>query len=71
MRNIDKIKAMDIDEMAEFLKKVSCPQYDLLVGDWSCSMCNRVIQCEEEWEKDVPQYVEWLEDEFDIEEINK
>ena len=63
MNNYERIKAMTLDEMAEFLKKVSCPQYDLLVGDWSCSMCNRVIQCEEEWEKYVPQYVEWLEEE--------
>ena len=43
MKNLDKIKSLNAREMADFLKKVSCPQYDLLVGDWSCSMCNRVI----------------------------
>lgn len=67
MKTFEKIKAMNINEMAGFLKKVSCPQYDLLVGDWSCSMCNRVIQCEEECEKYAPQYVEWLEDEYEEE----
>ena len=65
MKNLEKIKSLNAREMADFLKKVSCPQYDLLVGDWSCSMCNRIIQCEEEWEKYVPQYVEWLEDEYE------
>lgn len=53
MNNFEKIKSLNKEEMANFLKKVSCPQYDLLVGDWSCSMCNSVIQCEEEWEKDM------------------
>lgn len=65
MNNLDKIKSLNAREMADFLKKVSCPQYDLLVGDWSCSMCHRVIQCEEEWKKYVLQYVKWLEDEYE------
>lgn len=65
MNNLEKIKSLNAREMADFLKKVSCPQYDLLVGDWSCSMCNRVIQCEEEWDKYAPQYVKWLEDEYE------
>lgn len=63
MNNFEKIKSLNKEEMANFLKKATCPQYDLLVGDWICSICNRVIQCEEEWDKSVPQYVEWLKDE--------
>lgn len=66
MNNLDKIKSLNAREMANFLKKVSCPQYDLLVGDYSCIACNISVQCEEEWEKYVPQYVEWLEDEYGV-----
>ena len=65
MKNLDKIKSLNAREMANFLKKVSCPQYDLLVGDWSCSMCNMVIQCEEEWDKYIQDYIDFLDEEYE------
>ena len=65
MNNLEKIKSLNIKEMANFLKKVSCPQYDLLVGDISCVVCNISIQCEEEWERYKQPYIDWLEEEYE------
>ena len=63
MNNLEKIKSLNAREMANFLKKVSCPQYDLLVGDYSCIACNISVQCEEEWDKYKQDYIDFLDEE--------
>lgn len=65
MNRYEKIKSLSKEQMANFLKKATCPQYDLLSGDVCCTCCNLEIQCEEEWDKMIPDYIEWLEEEDD------
>lgn len=48
MNNFEKIKAMDIDEMAEWLNKIECNED--CCRDWNCNEC-------------VNGFKQWLESE--------
>ena len=65
MNRYEKIKSLSKEQMANFLHKITCPQYEMLDGDVCCTLCHYSIQCEEEWDKMIPDYIEWLEEEDD------
>lgn len=48
MKQIDKIKAMNIEEMAEYLSKIECNEN--CTKPWNCDEC-------------VDNYKQWLESE--------
>ena len=65
MNNFEKIKSLNKEEMANFLKKATCPQYDLLSGDICCTCCNLEIHCEEEWDKYIQDYIDFLDEDYE------